>query len=488
MLGKHGKARLRDTILCRASTVAAVWLLAAMTGCGSFDGQKVRREHAGLFQSSSRELTEHELEGRKSLTLGDCIAIALRNNLQVRMAEIQGRIAHMDRLVSFAAFLPMVEATGGLTAVDRQPMLRFSALQAGQSMFIPMQDRTVGRAALQAQIPIFRPSTWFLYRASQRGEETGALLQEYTQQRIRIEVTSQYFNCLSLRESKRSVGGQITASRQLQAEIEARHAQGLAEDWEVEQVRNRVLAYQIEQERFDRAEAAEEADLMSLMGLSPLARCTLAGPASLQAPSGDVAELTAQALLSHPQLHVADRDVAISREQVKVAIAGFLPDITATLGGAYSSDSYLKYSTWLSGGLSGVMTVFNGFANVNQYRIAREREEETWLRREECCLSVIVQVTRAHASLRDAERDVELAAKNLGVAVTRLAVAGSKWHEGLASSADLLEAVAACDLAASDYQCAKFRQQVCIAALLHAMGRNCYPAAGQEQAQSTQGR
>ncbi|HOX38396.1 MAG TPA: TolC family protein [Candidatus Brocadiia bacterium] len=455
-------------------------ILICFNGCGSYDGEKVRRDSDAEYRAASVETSKRELAQKEPLNLDDCIDIALRNNYQVRRSEIEARIASLDRSVAFANFLPEVKLAGSAYTIDRQPMHFAGQSPSGSPMYMPMQDQDVQTASLRIQMPIFTPAAWFLYAARKRGEEIGQLVQEFTRQTVMMEVTAQYFNCLSLRDLTQAARSHVSAARQFRDDVEAMRARDLASDLEVEEARTRLLARETDLGRLERAERSANIYLMGLMGLRPIRPCILEDSADLKTPEGTLSELIAQAMFNHPLLKVADRNVEINRQMVKIAIADFLPSIVGFGDLAYTTDSFTKYSTSWTMGLSGVMTVFNGFANVNRYKIAREREKEAWLRREEACLTVILQILRAQTILSDARADCALARKNAELASMRLSHAQQAWKEGLVSPTELAGALAARDYAEEYRKITEHSLQISIATLRHAMGEPATDRSGKE--------
>ena len=73
-------------------------------GCAS----KVSRlEHARAFPGQLSEKTARTLPDRP-IALGECIDIALANNLNLQALEIEKRLASLDRKIAFGGFLPNI--------------------------------------------------------------------------------------------------------------------------------------------------------------------------------------------------------------------------------------------------------------------------------------------------------------------------------------------------------------------------------------------
>jgi outer membrane protein TolC len=176
------------------------------------------------------------------------------------------------------------------------------------------------------------------------------------------------------------------------------------------------------------------------------------------------------ALLARPELRAADRAVDLRRDEVRMAVAAFLPDVFATLAGVSSSDSYLVHPDVYSLGLMGVMTVFDGFRNVGEYRAAKVREEAELLDRERTALAVILEVVEAHRQAAEAAADRRLAEAALRAAERKLKETESRFREGMARESDRLAAIAARDRARAGHRVASFRERVARATLRDVTG------------------
>ncbi len=118
-----------------------------------------------------------------------------------------------------------------------------------------------------------------------------------------------------------------------------------------------------------------------------------------------------------------------------------------------------------------MLTLFDGLATVNEYRIARQEREKAYLAREQECFSVLVSVVRAWLNLQNAEDDLTLAAKALDIAETRLTDVELHWEEGLIKYSERLDAVAERDSAEINLTNARFQKQVVVAGLRNAIGK-----------------
>ncbi|MBN2372692.1 TolC family protein [bacterium] len=447
-------------------------LLVAFIHAGCATSSKESREgHAHTYQKGLAELTRKELPEDKEVSLEDCVRIALRNNLQGETAQIQARIKKLERKTAFANFLPSLELKADYTLWDHQPMVKAGEGPTGPT-YRGTHDTDILKFVVEAQMPILAPSTWYLYAMHKRGEEIGGLLLEYTRQMVTMQVTALYYQCLALEEKGNSLASSVVSAETLQDQISVYYSEGLVSEWQMKQAEAMVIARRMELNNTARGLRDAKACLLVAMGLSPLAEIRLLTEVPLKPPDGTLEELVLQALLHNPQLHISDRTVEISKDHARIAITNFLPNLMGFASFTHTSDSYVFDPDYWMSGLAGVLSVFNGFASINEYKAAREREREATVQREEACLTMMLQVIKAYLNLENADDALALAEKSLAVAEGRLAEIEAQWEEGMVKPSERLAAIAESEGAGSNVTNARFIRQVSIATLLNVLGRD----------------
>lgn len=445
--------------------LAGIFLVALLGGCESFDGLAMRREHAEGFVGNIDTKTEQALADYNSLKLDDCIRIALENNLSIKVAEIQGRVATLEKNISFANFLPAVSLDYSDYESDPERKIKFG----GEGL--AMSDKHVRELSWEIQMSIFNPMTWFLYSMHRRGEEAAELVTECTRQMAVLEVTARYFQCLSLGQSEQALESRIGAVEVFQKDVQAFYAEGIVSRWQALEAqvalkdrRNSLRAIRDEQVK-------AKARLLAAMGLSPLRAVVLSEDMPLEKPAGTMSDHILEALLKHPRLAVADRQIAIEKDKVKIAIANFLPSLVGFATRTNTSDSHLMYRNYWAGGLIGTLSIFDGFANINSYKAAKKNAEAAFIRREQDALTLMLEIVKADLDVKDSEENMSLAEITHEAAAARYEETRARWEEGLVDSAAMLDVLARKDSAQAAMMNARYRLQVSIATLLNVMGR-----------------
>jgi outer membrane protein TolC len=441
-------------------------LLMLASGCNRYDGAAVRREHAQVYPAQLAEKTAKALAANTALDLQDCICLAMEHSLEIKSAELQQRLARLDKSIAFSNFLPAVSLNAQKTYWDPQPQVKFEGVNG-----FALHDKKVREVSFNVQMPVFHPAAWFLYGMKKRGYEMADLVREHTRQAIAFQVTSQYFQCLSLEQMRIVIEHQLKAAQALATELSAQAQEGLIHDWQAQKARVSVLAKQTESRHLDRSLAQAKADLMVLMGLHPAEAIQLKRGTPSHIPERVVDELITDALLCHPGLAIADRQVALEREKVKAAVANFLPNLTGIVQWQNTSDSMQLISDYWLGGFSAALTVFNGFKNVNHYKAAKALHQEAALQREQATLTLMIQVYRAFDQVNTARDEMRLARDMQAVAQAQLAQGCEQHAQGFLLTSELLRQVLQAEEAQLHVLQADFYTQTSIALLNNVMGK-----------------
>ncbi len=441
---------------------ATFGLLAALlaSGCTSFEPARARREQTDAFTTNLARLAEAELG--KPLSLDDCVRIAMTNNYDVRKADLNHDLYRIGKNVAFTAFLPNVAASAGYNSYAKEQ---------------PQQtEKQFSSAGVDIGMPIFMPSTWFLYAAARHGYAAAGVAAAYVRQGIVMQTTANYYNLLVQQETVAALESQLKAAREASDRIQALAGEGFFAKWEGDQA---LLAAELRETELNQARrklAIVRGELLQGMGLSPTATIELSGEAAEHPmPEGSVETLVLKALEIHPELAIADRQVVIQEHQVRQAFCNFLPTISLFSNGSWTGNDLAAHSAnWVSG-FSGVWTLFDGLANVARYKAAKVERQKSELERESTFLSIMVQVVAAEAAARDAAETARVRQRAYDVAAAKSADYDARAMEGLISLSDALDARAVRDLAQVALVHSRYQERIAIANLELAMGITLVP-------------
>ena len=185
----------------------------------------------------------------------------------------------------------------------------------------------------------------------------------------------------------------------------------------------------------------------------------------------ELSEDILEALINRLELHIDDRTLEIRKQEIRNAIAAFLPQLFGIGSFSSSSDSFLRYSNVWSYGVSTILSVFDGFQNLFGYRAAREREKAAFIEREQTCMMIMLEVFSARNRAEQASDQLQVANMNASTAEESFREARAQWNEGLLQLSEILEAASYRDQARFIVTVVKYQQQVTLATLADVLGR-----------------
>ncbi len=449
------------------ASTGIVLLTALVTGCSSLGDAESRKDHVADHRRQQAEAAELLIPENGVLELHECIRLALDRNLAIRASELEKQLAEIDSDIAFSGFLPRIGAEYQRQNLTDPPVVLFENAAA------QIADQRVTDFTINAYQPIFTPQAWILYSARKKGEDISELVLMRTRQLIVLEVTARYYTCLSIRAEEEGLATDLKLAEQICLEIRERHAEGLVSAAGREEAEAFVLARRLGIDQNRRALEREKAGLLRTMDLPPLAHLELVAPPPLVSPTERALEdLITDALLTRPELHLSDRVIDIRRDEVRMAIAAFLPDLFAYGGYSSTTNSFLLYQNFWLYGLQGAITLFDGLRNIGKLNAAEVREMEALLERQEAAMAVILEVIEARRIALDAAAARRVATKILQAAQARLEETEALWSEGLAEESDRLAAIAGRNRARSSERVAALREGVAIATLLDVTGQS----------------
>ena len=314
----------------------------------------------------------------------------MENNYDVRLADLDTRLAGLGKDVAFSAFLPQVTLGADWIKWDKPP---------------PMTDRDYATGSLSVAMPLVMPSVWFMYASQSEREAQAEAVAHYVRQGICFETMVAYYDCMISDDEVKVMELQVKTARETAERVRGLAAEGLAREWEGRQADAQLLAREAELAASKRNYVNRKGTLLNLMGLPPdYSYETLKLSGDIGEPhdgDSDLGTLVLTALASHPELELADREMVIRENELRMAIADFLPTLAGFANATWTtSDSSLSANR--SGGLGSVWNVFDGFANVSGYRTADVQSEKSGLAREQTFLRIMLDVLVARNSVDDA--------------------------------------------------------------------------------------
>lgn len=447
----------------------------------------VNKENKVILEDLSKkeQFTKELLDKKQNLlTLDEAIDIALKNNSQVKLKEIEEKIAKLDKNIAFGNFLPRISGIYAESKMDsyltaKMPLPRVSMAGIDLPEFpIPttlssrMVDKSFRNFSISAQVPIFVPATWFLYSARAKGEDISKYSRDLTRKMIKLKVISEYYYILALMSEKEILLSEKKYAKTLNKNAKLALETGSILNWEY--LQSELLLKQKENAEKNNGRDLKSAKMMLMkdLNLDVNINFNLAVPKNKNLEEFELEDLIYEALTHSELININHNLVGVSKDKIKIAISNFLPKIVVS-GGIYGNNSaMLMPQNILMGTIGGVLSIFNGFKNVNEYKKAKLQAEVMYLKREEIVIHTIMTVVNVYNNYQKSLEEKELADFNYRVAQEKFKQKKLQNEVGYINDTDYMNEISSFEKATSLKAKADYKFNVVTEALNLLIGRN----------------
>lgn len=431
-----------------------------------------------------------------SISLEEAIQIARERNLDIKTKRLEREVASLDRKIAFGNFLPSINVMGGYTKLDNQVDIGMdtSSLKNGlgnipviggalgnlipNTLSTRLIDESFYTYGVGVQMPVFVPSTWFLYSARKKGEKISELAENLTDKMIQLQIMGEYFYILALQSERDYLVNQLNSAKEIEKKARiSLKVQGIL-PWELDKAKTLVKARELSLNNNQRDLKIAKMNLMKSLNLNPLDNIVIEDISITQKEIPTLEDCIYEAISQNEILKISDTASGVSSDIKKIAISNFLPKVI--LGGGYienNNDIFLDSSVGF-GNISGVLSIFNGFKNINEYKKAVRRENISQMKVEKEFLTVIIETSRAYNNVEKARELCEIADLNYKAESGRIKQKSSEKKVGMMGEDEYLSSLSSYDEAFSMKKKADFQYQMALGALSIAMGKNPFVKGG----------
>ncbi len=404
------------------------------------------------------------------LVLDSCRAMALRNNKQISIAEINREIARDVRKSARTKYLPQVNAVGAYVHTTRNVQLLSDEQQAmfnGLGSLVPGQMGTIlgligtnvvdglevnTRNVYVGSVTITQPvfmggSIIAMNKMARLNEELSANSAEVGRQAVIYDTEKAYWMVVSLAHKKRLAESYLALVKRHDADVERMIGEGVATKADGLSVKVKVNEAEMTLSQVDNGLALSRMLLCQLCGLP------LDEPIMLEEEQENVTVKTAEmtmpavalAQTNRPELRSLQNAVDMSHQMVNIARAGHLPKVM--LAGGYTITNPNMFN--------GFANKFAGMWNIGvmvhipvwnwgdvRYKVRAAKSAETIARLElaETREKIELQSTQSSYKLTEAFKRLAMADRSIAHAEENLRSANLGFNEGVMPSTTVLEA------------------------------------------------
>lgn len=404
---------------------------------------------------------------QRILSAGDCVSMALANNVKMKNADNDIKAAEETRKEAFTKYFPSLSASGG-GFLSSSSLLQMN-VAPGMGMAL-MKNGVVG--GVTAQMPVFAGGQ-IVNSNNLAGVnvEVNKLQRRQSENEVRLTATTYFWQIVMVKEKLKTV---LVAERQLAdfaKDAEAMVAAGVSDRNDMLQVklkRNENLTDSIKAVNLLNLSRKMLAQYVGLDGDSIDVDVTLDGGMP-EAPE-TLYQVPSEALRNTAEYGLLTQNVKANKLQYRLSVGKNLP--TVAIGGGYMYDnlSDKKNSYWL-----GFATVsiplsgwWGGLHDMKRQKLAVQNAENSL---EDNSQLLMLGMENTWNDLTDAYKRVKIAIESIAQAAENLRLHTDYYNAGTATMNDLLDAQTLYQKCRYDYVESYAQYQIKRVEYLQATGR-----------------
>ena len=347
------------------------------------------------------------------LTLTEIMQIALCNNLDVRLQELELAVQCETVKSEKMRQLGQLNARGELTTRDRNTGSSSDSLTnrppAPPSI---SSEKDHGTFEIRYVFDLLDFGLSY-YSARQQTNKYLQIQQRHlrARQNLLLDVYRAFYRAhVAKRAMERSADLLVTLrdrQQQVQRQVEERtvsQMRGLLQE-------DRIVDIEIKLYAFENEYRSALAELQALMGMPLSCSLELANldVQGWELPHVEICELEWEALSHRPELLGQDMQVCIDVDEIRRSILDMYPNVALFGGYNYDDNKYLVYSNWLAAGMRAthdLLSIPSKMRNVTKNRYQYLLDKKTRL---SMSLGILTQVHLAYINVQETKQQLQLA-------------------------------------------------------------------------------
>lgn len=398
------------------------------------------------------------VKAQQSLSLLECRELALQNNKSIKVAHQQTVVADYTRKSYKGNFFPNIYATasglysnanGSLAiAGGNLPTMSADGNFDGGSAYFPglnldYKVETVFMGGITLEQPIYMGGRVnSAYKMSVIGKELSLLNKNMTEVDVIVKTDEAYVNVVKTVELKKVATLYNKLLQELYKNVESAYRHGLKPRNDMLKVQVRLNESELDIKRAENAHRLAVMNLCHYVGL-PLTENIIVTDSF---PEIEDMSATVFDVYSRPEYKMLEKQVLLSKEQVKLSRSEVLPNVGLSAGWNYVNGLSVNNNDPLfdSGSfyvaLNVSIPIYHFGERYNKIKASKAKLIQQQLAQEDLNEKMYLELTQAVNNLEEMKLECEIADKSLTQAEENMNISRSQYDVGLETLSDYLEA------------------------------------------------
>lgn len=459
---------LWQQISCIFFAFAIIFQLAGCTSREEFYEQVTLSRDAAYQQWKTRKQREEQSQTVISgqLSMNDCVKLTLLNNKRLQSIVQEKEVARGEELKSYSAILPSAALSGNYTRQDK--VTSFGPITIGD-----LDNYTAGLVVTQ---PIFDGG------AMPARVNAGKLFYLLADQTVRGAVQDavytaerSYYDVL-LNQHLFEISDDAVRSSQVHLnDVTQKRKVGVASDFDVLRAEVELSNFKADWIKTKNAIETAKADLIKVMGVSQDSNFTLSDKLIYETFEIAMEQAVEAAYHNRPDLFGRQIDIKLQKELLDIARSRYWPSINGFYDYTWAKPdphdpTRIEWGRAWDTGVAAVLPLFDGFAREGDIISQKARFKRSQIDLVDAEETVLLELTKAIFSIKDAAEFVESQRMNLERAEKGLKLAEVGYREGTNTQVEVIDAQSALTKARALYYQAIYSHIIAKLYLQKAMG------------------
>jgi TolC family type I secretion outer membrane protein len=401
-------------------------------------------------------LPAEELKQPGPLSLQECIAIALNNNIDVLTAQNDVVAAKSRSTKAKSSYFPQLSVQNNLFSFGSDGVLNKTTTGTALSVNQNIYDGGLREANIQGA------------RYGVIQNQTGLTR---TTQTVVFNVTQAYYEMLRARQLAEVAQSNVNYNEGLREQVKTRVDLGDAANVDILPVEAQLASAQVALLSAQNSVRTSAIQLQNVMGVSPESDFDI--QEINDPPTAEVEQLDnymGSALKSRPDILQSQAGVGAAKAAVKSSRIPLYP--YPSISGQYQrglAGGFNTSGTQIVGGIN--FNIFDGKANRAAYREAQANRANAELQAQQIGRTIHLQVEEAYLNLTNAKERMAVSAVSLDAATKNYEVQKERYAQGLGIMLDMLNAEVQVVNAQADVVQARYDYYIALAQMDYAVGK-----------------
>jgi len=378
-----------------------------------------------------------------SMSLGDALSIAFKNNKQIQIQEREIKVARANILDAQSKFLPKLNMDGHYMYNDA--VLNLASTSTKKDVGVSAGYKNDNKFGFYLDETFFKGGA---HIANWKQADLGFIIQQVKLRSLKLDVEFEtkrlYYGLLLAYETERIMQNLLTQAQAHYMDIKNRFEQGTASRFDLLQAKIHISKIVPELVKATNAVDLIKSDLKKLLSIDIMTMIEPTDSLDYNPIEINESDFLKEAYSKRPEIILKELGIDVNRWSIEKAKAGYIPDIGGSASYSYRSSNLtnmfnLTHMNWTAG-VKVKIPIFDSFQTKAEVDEAKNRYVQANLEKENMRERTDLDVRGACLDLVKAQSIVLMQRDSIEETKEALRITQVSYESGVSKNLDVLDA------------------------------------------------